>query len=143
MPPPPPPKPLLAVGLPSVLAAMARMSIKPEPSVVAGPADAAGLVAALGIASDCRFDSENNTEFSWRCPVKLSTRPPSCPGPAAPEEGQRDSSGAWAAGDANRSPPPPRAGAPKTSLLPAEAPPPKTELRAPDGRRARSAPLAG
>ena len=101
---------------------MARMSIRPEPSVteaLAAP-DAAGFAA--GIASDCRFESENKTEFSWRCPVRLSTRPPSWPAAAAPEEGQRDSSDAGAAAaDPNRSPPPrdEAAGAANTSLRPA------------------------
>src|SRR5512138_700818 len=73
-----PPGPSSAAG--RVLAAIARMSMRPEPSVVGavdGSADDAGFAA--GIASDCRFESENRTEFSWRWPVRFSTRPPSCP----------------------------------------------------------------
>jgi len=49
--------------------------MRPEPSVADPLAAGACLAAALGIASDCKLESENNTEFSWRCPVKLSTRP--------------------------------------------------------------------
>jgi hypothetical protein len=57
----------------NVEAAMARMSMSPEPSVFCV---VLGRVAA-GAASDCKFDNENSTEFSLRCAVKLSTRPPS------------------------------------------------------------------
>ena len=64
----------------AVLAAIARMSIRPEPSgrgAPASPAKPRGF--ALGIASDCRLESENSTEFSCRWPVRFSTRPPSWP----------------------------------------------------------------
>ena len=47
-----------------VLAAIARMSISPEPSVVGAVVDSEAAGFALGTASDCRFDSENSTEFS-------------------------------------------------------------------------------
>ncbi len=62
------PPPLETLGAPSVVAAMARMSIRPEPSdeplpLVIG-ADALG--AADGIASCCKFASEKSTEFSCR-----------------------------------------------------------------------------
>ena len=62
-----------------VLAAIARMSIRPEPSVVGAVVGSDAIVDgfALGIASDCKFESENRTEFSWRWPVRFSTRPPS------------------------------------------------------------------
>src|SRR5580765_3925263 len=100
-------------GAVRVFAAIARMSIRPEPSVVgagAVPNDAAGAGFALGIASDCRFESENSTEFSWRWPVKFSTRPPSWPAmeaPPPPDDGQRGSleAAACAVADPNRSPP--------------------------------------
>ena len=60
---------------PRVMLAIARMSMRPEPSVLVegegavpratGNDDAAGE----GLASASRLDSENSTEFSWRCPV--------------------------------------------------------------------------
>ncbi len=85
--------------------------MRPEPSEV-GADDVTDFAAAgAGIASDCRFESEKSTEFSWRWPVRFSTRPPSCPAGAALAAGQRDSSAAGletTAGDAKRSPPPPR-----------------------------------
>src|SRR4051812_50080120 len=100
------------------------MSIKPEPSVVgagAAPSDAVDIGFALGIASDCRFESENSTEFSWRWPGRLSTRPPSWPAidatlappPPPPQPGPRESpdAGQCAPAPPKRSPPPP-AGAP-------------------------------
>ena len=115
-PPLPPPD---ALGPPIVVAAIARMSMSPEPSddplpLVTG-ADALG--ATVGIASCWRFASENSTEFSCRCAVRFSTRPPSwlAPGPRRPPPSS--TAALDAACDAKRSPPPPRAaiGAPKPS----------------------------
>src|SRR6185503_7402990 len=131
-----------------VLAAIARMSIRPEPSVVGavdGIADADAGFAA-GIASDCRFDSENSTEFSWRCPVRFSTRPPSCPAIEAPppdELGQFDAV-ECAPAEPNRSPPEDgdaAAGAAKMSPPPS----PNNGRFAPERRRPplRSVPLVG
>src|SRR5262249_24685061 len=125
-----------------VLAAIARMSIRPEPSVVgagAGPRDAEGAGFALGIASDCRFDSENSTEFSWRCPVRFSTRPPSWPVIDAPpplDEGQRGSldAAACALADPNRSPPEDGAAAAGTAKT-SPPPSPNSGRFAPERRR--------
>jgi hypothetical protein len=84
--------------------AMARMSIRPEPSVVVlalpgPPAERfalAGrpLLPVFGLASASRFDSENSTEFSWRCPVMPPAAPPCAPLPAAPMAANGSAAGA-------------------------------------------------
>src|SRR6185295_572812 len=134
-----------------VLAAMARMSISPEPSVVGAGAEPRlmeGDGLAAGIASDCRFESENSTEFSWRWPVRFSTRPPSWPAidtAPPPEDGQFEAELALDEEcDPNRSPPDAgaaAAGAAKTSPTPS----PNSGRFAPDRRRPplRSVPLVG
>ena len=81
----------LADDAPRVMLAMARMSIRPEPSVVVvvlglvAPGDRrlGSGAALLGLASASRLDSENSTEFSCRWPVMpLATPPPPAPLPA-------------------------------------------------------------
>lgn len=59
-----------------VAAASARMSMSPDPSPLAMPAlagvgreDALDEVLAVPVARAWRFESENRTEFSFRCPV--------------------------------------------------------------------------
>src|SRR5262245_5778873 len=138
-------------GKPRVLAAMARMSISPEPSVVGAGAEprlTAGDGLAAGIASDCRFESENNTEFSWRWPVRFSTRPPSWPAidtAPPPEDVQLEAELALDEEcDPTRSPHaagPPAASAAKTSPPPS----PNSGRFAPDRRRPPlfSVPLVG
>ena len=59
-----PPNPL--PGAPRVEAAMARMSISPEPSVLVVVLGGRIAAAPPGDASDCRLESENSTEFSLR-----------------------------------------------------------------------------
>jgi len=51
---------------PMVLAAIERMSIRPEPSVVELVDGARALVDELGTASASKLASENRTEFSLR-----------------------------------------------------------------------------
>ena len=51
---------------PIVRAAIDRMSIRPEPSVVETVDGARAPPDELGTASASRFDSENRTEFSLR-----------------------------------------------------------------------------
>ena len=51
---------------PMVLAAIERMSMRPEPSVVEAVDGARALLDELGTASASRLASENRTEFSLR-----------------------------------------------------------------------------
>src|SRR5271157_208335 len=51
---------------PIVLAAIERMSMRPEPSVLDAADGARALVEELGTASASRLASENRTEFSLR-----------------------------------------------------------------------------
>src|SRR5688572_32263535 len=100
------------------MAAIERMSIRPEPSeppllLIPGRGKlAAGELE--GCASASRLDSEKSTEFSWRWPVRP---PPAAPlpwlwrpppdsiwAPAEPNENEGEGAGSGAAaGEANRS----------------------------------------
>src|SRR4051794_24699761 len=78
---------------PRVIAAMERMSMRPEPSeppLLLTPGRGAMLAGAFGDASASGLDSEKSTEFSWRWPVS----PPPAPLPPPPWTRMGDSAGA-------------------------------------------------
>jgi hypothetical protein len=65
-----PPNPSPRPDSPMVLAAIERMSMRPEPSVVEVVDGARALLDELGTARASRLASENRTEFSLRWPVR-------------------------------------------------------------------------
>lgn len=64
-----PARPEVDGASPNVIAAMERMSMSPEPSVFEVAEGDRMLLDCAGMARASRFASENNTEFSLRCPV--------------------------------------------------------------------------
>ncbi len=89
-------RPPLGELSPNVMAAIERMSMSPDPSVLED-AEGTRTLAAEGTAKASRLASENRTEFSLRCPVRWVVL-----APLPPDERGATGSAVWGATPPNK-----------------------------------------